>query len=99
MTQLELVTVHDPISYNGIIMLHSCVDQSPNNRKFLDQMQLLFIMSYLADKSKLVSKLLYILSLQFKKFMILSTNYFYWSSFSSQIYIFFLLHLKNIFNQ
>lgn len=86
MTQLELVTVHDPISYNRIIMLHSCVDQRPNNRKFLDQMQLLFIMSYLADKSKLVSKLLlYILSLRFKKFMILSANYFYWSSFSSQI--------------
>lgn len=67
MIQLEL-TVHDPISYNRIIMLHSSVDQSPNNGKFLDQMQLLFIMSYLADKSKLVSKLLlYILSLRFKK--------------------------------
>lgn len=74
MIQLELLTVHDLISYNRIIMLHSSVDQSPNNRKFLDQMQL-FIISYLADKTELVSKLLlYILSLRLKTIMILSVN-------------------------
>lgn len=76
MNQLELLTVHDPASYKRV-MLHSSVDWSPNNRKFLDQMQLLSTMSYLADKSKLVSKLLlHILSLGFKEFIILSANYF-----------------------
>lgn len=76
MNQLELLTVHDPTSYKRIL-LHSSVDWCPNNRKFLDQMQLLPIKLYLADKSKLVFKFsLHILSLRFKEFLILSANYF-----------------------
>ena len=75
MKQLELLTVHDPTSFKRIIL--PSVDRSPSNRKFLDQMQLLFIM-YSADKSKVVSKFLsHILFLRFKKFIILSANYFY----------------------
>lgn len=58
MNQLELLTIHDPTSYYRI-MLRSSVDRSPRNRKFLDQMQPLFIMLYLADKSKLASKFLW----------------------------------------
>lgn len=66
MNHLELLTVHDPTSFNRII-LHFSVDWSPNNRKLLDHMQLWFIM-YLADKSKLVSRLLlHILLLRFFK--------------------------------
>lgn len=63
MNSLDLLTAHSPTSYNRII-LYSSVDWSPNNRKFLDQIQLLFIM-YLADKSKLVSKFLHNLFLRF----------------------------------
>ena len=82
MKQLELLTVHDPTSYERIIL--PSVDRGPSNRKFLDQMQLLFIM-YSADKSKVVSKfLLHICSWDFKNllFFLLITSTECLSSFS-----------------
>lgn len=68
MNQMKLLlTVHDPTRFcYSRIRLHSSVDWNPNNRTFLGQIQLWFIMLHLADKSKLISKLLlHILFLRF----------------------------------
>lgn len=77
MNQLELLTVHVPTSYNRRT-LHSSDDWSPNNREFWIRCSCcLWCCSWLTKVNSLLNCCTFC-SWDFKRFVILSTSYFYW---------------------